>query len=212
VDCTGTGPLRIQLREVEAGAFPDNERAGTVDEARHLAAQILKEAEENAVAVRERAFQEGLKEGLEKGRRKAEEAMSEMVQKTKDVLMEAEAERAALFNSTEREIVELALEIAKRVVAAELKVNPDVVVAIAKEALVLVRDRPHMLVLVHPDDLETCNQARQRFEVLLPDAGALRVLPDIRIERGGCLIDTGQGVVDATLGSRWAEVIESMKG
>jgi flagellar assembly protein FliH len=197
---------------VEVDASGGKGRAGTVEEAQHLAAQILKEAEEQAVAVRERAYQEGFHQGLTDGRRRAEEAMSKMVQDIKDILSEAEAERAAIINSTEREIVELALEIAKRVVAAELRLNPEVVVAIAKEALVLVRDRPHILVQVHPDDLETCKQARQQLEVLVPDGAALRILPDIRIERGGCVINTGQGVVDATFGSRWAAVIESMKG
>jgi flagellar assembly protein FliH len=197
---------------LEVDSFGGVGRVSTAEEAQHVAAQIMKEAEEQAVAVRERAYQEGFNEGLKEGRRRAEEAMSKMLQNTKEILREAEAERAAIMNSTEREIVELVLETAKRVVAAELKVNPDVVVAITKEALTLVRDRPHMLVQVHPDDLETCNQARQQLEALVPDGGALRILPDIRIERGGCVIDTGQGVVDATFGSRWAAIMESVKG
>ena len=205
------GSLRLSLRDVDP-SLGSIHRGLTVGDAERVAAQIIGEAEESAAAIRERAYREGIEQGAKEGRVQVEEAARKMVERMKELLREIEAERAAVLTLSERELVELSLEISKRIVAAELKVNQEVVVAIAKEALTLIRDRPYVLALVHPDDFEICNQARQQFEALLPEGAVLRILPDIKVERGGCVLDTGQGVVDATLDSRWAALMEALKG
>jgi len=181
-------------------------------EAEESAARVIAEAKEQASAIREQAYREGVERGLEEGLARARQESQEMLSKAREVLQEAEAERAAILNQMEREIVELAQEIAGRIVAAELKLNHEVVTAIAKEALTLVRDRPQVMMFVHPDDLNACQQASPQFEALLPENAVLRILPDSQVKRGGCILDTGEGVVDATLDSRWAAIIEALKG
>jgi flagellar assembly protein FliH len=191
-------------QETKAG----EDRAGAAD----AAAQIVAAAREEAARIREQAYREGFEAGFRDGVARGEESAREILERARAVLAAAEAERTATINRLEKEILELAQEIARRIVAAEIKTNQEVVLAIMKEALTLVRDRPHVLVLVHPDDLAVCQQARQQFEALLPDNAVLRILPDLRVERGGCIVDTGEGVVDATLASRWAMLLEELKG
>jgi flagellar assembly protein FliH len=40
------------------------------------------------------------------------------------------------------------------------------------------------------------------------DKSRLRIVEDIRIVRGGCLIETSQGDLDATLPARWRQVVQ----
>ncbi|MGQ9512516.1 FliH/SctL family protein [Thermodesulfitimonas sp.] len=194
----------LDSREAEAG------KAGA--DAADAAAQIIAEAKEEAARIREQAYREGFEAGFRDGVARGEESARGILEQARAVLAAAEAERTATIDRLEKEIIELAQEMAKRIVAAELKTNQEVVLAIIKEALTLVRDRPQVLVLVHPDDLAICQQARPQFEALLPDKAVLRILPDPAVERGGCVIDTGEGVVDATLASRWAMLLEELKG
>ncbi|MEW6447606.1 MAG: FliH/SctL family protein [Bacillota bacterium] len=207
----GSGPRRLHLRRL-SDPGQDSSPEFTIADAKESAARIITEAKEQASAIKEKAYNEGLRKGLEEGLARAAQESQEMFARAREVLQEAEAERAATINQMEKEIVELAREIASRIVAAELKVNHEVVAAIAKEALALVRDRPHLMIFVHPDDLVACQQARPQFEALLPENAVLRILPDSQVKRGGCIIDTGEGVVDATLDSRWAAIIEALKG
>lgn len=217
VTLDGNAYRRLVLRELKATvAGKSGSREVKAEEngadAANTAAQIIAAAKEEADKIREQAYREGFEAGFREGVAHGEESAREMLERARAVLAAAEAERTATFNRLEKEILELAQEIAKRIVAAELKTNQEVVLAITKEALTLVRDRPHILVLVHPDDLAVCQQARQQFEALLPDNAVLRILPDLKVERGGCIVDTGEGVVDATLASRWAMLLEELKG
>lgn len=208
----GTALRRLHLRQLSIDPGEDKNPELTVAEAEESAARIIAEAKEQASAIREQAYREGVEQGLQEGLARAGQESQEILAKARAVLQAAETERAAILNQMERELVELAQEIAKRIVAAELKVNREVVAAIAKEALALVRDRPHVMMFVHPDDLNACQQARPQFEALLPENAVLRILPDSQVKRGGCILDTGEGVVDATLDSRWAAIMEALKG
>lgn len=213
----GSAYRRLALRElkVTAAGNPGSQETKAEEngaDAANTAAQIIAAAREEADEIREQAYREGFEAGFRDGVARGEESAREILERARAVLTAAEAERAAIINRLEKEILELAQEIARRIVAAELKTNQEVILAIAKEALTLVRDRPHILVLVHPDDLVICQQARQQFEALLPDNAVLRILPDPGVERGGCIVDTGEGVVDATLASRWAMLLEELKG
>lgn len=204
---------RLTLRELTPAPEKTQELHPNETEVdRDAAAQLIEEAKAEALRIKERAYQEGYEAGFREGLAQGKAAAQEILARAQAVLLEAEAERKSTINRLEKELLELAQEIARRIVAAELKVNREVVLAILKEALTLVRDRPYVLVLVHPDDLAICQEARAQFEALLPENAVLRILPDLRVERGGCLIDTGEGVVDATLGSRWAMLLEELKG
>ncbi|MEW6181655.1 MAG: FliH/SctL family protein [Bacillota bacterium] len=211
VDFGDTGPRCLPLRRLEDLVMEASQKLSAEDP-RQAAARIVKEAEEQASSVREQAYREGFEKGYREGRAGAEEETRLMLVRMRETLREVEAERVSTLTQLEREVVDLAQGIAERIVASELKTNPEVVLSIAREALSIVRDRPSILAQVNPDDLETCQQARQQFEMLLPEGAVLRILPDPQVERGGCVLDTGQGVVDATLVSRWAEIIEAMKG
>ncbi|MEW6572613.1 MAG: FliH/SctL family protein [Bacillota bacterium] len=206
----GSALRHLHLRQLSIDTDENPEL--TMADAKESAARIIADAKEQSAAIREQAYQEGYRRGLEEGLERAGQEFQEKLTMASEVLQEAEAERAAIINQMERELVELAQEIASRIVAAELKVNHEVVVAIAREALALVRDRPQVMMFVHPDDLAACQQARSQFEALLPEHAVLRILPDSEVKRGGCIVDTGEGVVDATLDSRWAAIIEALKG
>ncbi len=217
VTLDGSTYRRLALRELKVAAAgkPDSQEAKAEEngaDAANTAAQIIAAAREEADRIREQAYREGFEAGFRDGVARGEESARDIMERARAVLAAAEAERTATINRLEKEILELAQEIARRIVAVELKTNQEVVLAITKEALTLVRDRPHVLVLVHPDDLAICQQARQQFEALLPDNAVLRILPDPGVERGGCIVDTGEGVVDATLASRWAMLLEELKG
>uniref|UniRef100_A0A7C1IZN8 Flagellar assembly protein FliH/Type III secretion system HrpE domain-containing protein n=1 Tax=Ammonifex degensii TaxID=42838 RepID=A0A7C1IZN8_9THEO len=206
---------RLELRELSPAEKRQDLQNGRMEdrgEAAETAAQIVAQAEEETVRIREEAYRQGFEAGFRDGRARGEEKAREMMERARAVLNEAEAERAAVLSRLEKEIVALAQEIARRIVAAELRVNPQVIVGVAKEALALVRDRPHLMLLVHPEDQAVCQQARREFEALLPENAVLRILPDLGVERGGCIIETGEGVVDATMGTRWARMVEELKG
>jgi len=90
--------------------------------------------------------------------------------------------------------------LARQVVRSELAAHPAQVAAVAHEALdTLLLSARHVTVRVHPDDHALVAQGAS--EVL--DARGARLLADAGVSRGGCLVESDIGIIDASIEARW---------
>lgn len=151
--------------------------------------------------LREAARAEGYAEGLAAGRAKAEQACGQMKQL-------AESFDNTLDNldfHIADMVLELALDVARQVVAGELAVRPQHLLDVVNQALKLMAESSRgARLLLNPEDAAL---VRPYLDQVL-DKNRLRIVEDIRIVRGGCLIETPQGDLDATLPSRWRQVVQ----
>ncbi len=93
-----------------------------------------------------------------------------------------------------------ATQLARQIVRSELSVRPELVQAVAREATEsLLLSARHITLRVHPDDQALVAQGAA--DVLA--ARGARLIADGRIARGGCLVESDIGVLDATLQARW---------
>lgn len=151
--------------------------------------------------LREAARAEGYAEGLAAGRVEGEQACGRMKQL-------AESFTTTLDNLDFRladMLLELALDVARQVVAGELAVRPERILDVVNLALKQMAEtsREARLIL-NPED---ATLVRPHLEQVL-DKNRLRIVEDIRIVRGGCLIETAQGDLDASLPVRWRQVVQ----
>ncbi|AWI53037.1 hypothetical protein DEH84_06035 [Aquabacterium olei] len=97
-------------------------------------------------------------------------------------------------------IAGVALELARQAVRTELLQRPEVVVAVAEEALGALLSSARQIVLrLNPDDHAL---AQGQLDELLQARGA-RVVPDPMLARGGCIVESDIAIVDATVEARW---------
>ena len=110
--------------------------------------------------------------------------------------------RATLYQQTESELVRLALEIAKKVIHLEVRSNDRVALGLARAALSRVPNRTPATIHLNPDDL-TYVEANQH---LLPSSHVLTFIEDKAIARGGCVVHTEMGEIDASIEQQYAEI------
>lgn len=150
------------------------------------------------------AFEDARKQGYEAG---LEQGRSEMDQETKRLHQLAESLGSALDSLDFRladEVLNLALDVAKQVIAGELAARPERILDVVKLALRQVAESTREArLLLNPEDAQL---VRPILNELL-DKSRLRIVEDVRIVRGGCLIETPQGDLDASLQARWRQVI-----
>jgi flagellar assembly protein FliH len=98
------------------------------------------------------------------------------------------------------DILELALQLAKGMLKQALRVKPELILPIVREAIeyLPVLQQPALLML-NPEDAKT---VREGIGEEL-DKGGWRVIDDALIERGGCKIDTASNQIDAQASARW---------
>ncbi len=163
-------------------------------------------AEERLAALRaeaERAgFEEGLARGTEQARAQAEHAL--------EAVHAAEREVAGMRDSylahAEAAAVELALQIAQKVLGAAIAADPKAVLGIVSGALLRTTDRDHLVLEVNPADFELVRDAAAELAARMGGINRMEVLSERRVDRGGCVVRTEEGEIDARIGAQMERV------
>jgi flagellar assembly protein FliH len=161
-------------------------------------------AQAQADAIRAQAREEGYAAGLQ--------AAAAQLAPALDALEAAaggfEALRAETAGAVERGAVALALRIAEHALGAALEVQPERVVDAVRGALRRLAERDRVVVLVNPDDLDAVREASDALIVQLGGIDSLDVQAERRVTRGGAVVRTVEGEVDATLETKLARARE----
>jgi len=101
-----------------------------------------------------------------------------------------------MLESLEKHVINLAADIATKIVA-DLPIDKMLVESVVKDALAKAEKDAEIVVLLHPDDLDLLIKGDS--ELLDDTQGTDKVLfkPSSDVTRGGCLLDTHYGLVDA---------------
>jgi flagellar assembly protein FliH len=105
----------------------------------------------------------------------------------------------------------LALRLARLMVSHAARTNPEIVLATLAAALRRAQELDVINVRLNPEDIDTVAGYLKTTPAL---AGQIENLPldqDPAIERGGCIIETSAGVVDATHANQFSTLMEQFQ-
>ncbi|MBM3266057.1 MAG: hypothetical protein FJZ01_00275 [Candidatus Sericytochromatia bacterium] len=210
------------------------EREQLLAEARLKAAQILTDAQEEAARIRADAEQQGaqaledfeltrlerfeqLREearaaGYTEGRAQADEEGAKIIEEAIETLNRARLSYPRAVKENQEKLIELALQVAEKIIGAEIEARPDVVLETLDVALTRVTDLESVQIRVHPDDLPIVKEKEDEYRDLLAQVKKLEFVPSPKIQRGGVFIETSSGTVDATLKTQLSIIAEVLRG
>lgn len=169
---------------------------GSVYDAKSDAARIVADAHADAERVREQARAEGREQG------RAEVAAT---------LVAAQKLAAQRVAGAEDELMTLGVRIAERILRRQLDLEPERVTDIARGALEQARAQRDLVMRVHPDDVSILERERPGLLARLSVSAQLLIRADESIARGGCVIDSDLGTVDARLEVQLAAIERALR-
>jgi flagellar assembly protein FliH len=194
--------IRLQAEMVLDEAARDAD--ALVADAHNRARALIEDAAARADAIAQDARGRGHDEGFDAGRAAAGAEMNDMLVTMRGLLEMARVERHKLIEEAEPELVRLALGIAERVLHQQVALDRGVVVAMAKTAIARLIERDTVTVRVNPADLECMREHRDDL-IAIGDIRNLRLLEDQRVDRGGVVVETDAGTIDARIGTQLDE-------
>jgi flagellar assembly protein FliH len=197
---------RATVRE-EAQALIDMAAADAealLTDAHERARTMIEDSAARAEQIAENTRRAAHDEGYAHGMQSAELEMSELLATMRNLIEMARAERHKIIETAEPEIVRLAMGIAERVLHQQVALDRNVVVEMAKAAISRLLERDAITVRVNPADLERMREHREDV-LALGDVKNLRIIEDQRVDRGGVLVETDAGSVDARISTQVAE-------
>jgi flagellar assembly protein FliH len=153
-----------------------------------------------------RGFSDGEKKGYEQGERAGSEAaavhLEPVLQSLKQMLQEMDALQRREYRHFEKELVDLALAVARKIIGREVAANPEAVAGLLRDALSRIEHAGSLSIRMNPDDLQRLVDVQPRLLEGLVEPGRVRFEADATIGAGGCFIESEAGDIDARLEHR----------
>ncbi|MBK7952730.1 MAG: flagellar assembly protein FliH [Candidatus Accumulibacter sp.] len=196
----------LARRPATAAATVPLERAGEEEQTLPEPVAVLPSAEE-VDAIRRQAQASGHAAGHAAGYAEGIAATQTEAMAIATLLDKLHQALTVIDQGVAEQLLALAIEIANQVVRQSLRVQPELLLSVVREALSTLH--PHHgqpLLFVHPDDAVL---VRKHLGEQLAHA-SWRVIDDSTLTVGGCRVELGTSEVDATLETRWRRVIEAI--
>jgi flagellar assembly protein FliH len=178
------------------------------------AKNMIAEAEKQAVEIKEAAQKQGYEDGnaagytdgTEKAGVEAEQKYSEFLNTMKNLAESAAGEKHKIISGTEDDIVDLSIDIARKVVNQELSASRDIVINFVQEAIKLLEDKEKIIIYANPQDINLIKAHRDEFRELVDTADSLHILPDEFLERGECRLESKSEIIDTDINYQFWEI------
>jgi len=165
-----------------------------------------------------RGKEEGLKRGLDEAKERLDEERKRLFKEVEEEKekalgrlrgllegLEEEINRAVL--SLDKGVLKLSLKIAQKLLLKEVKTDQELLLRIIREALQYIAEGIEVVVRLNPEDYRFLEENK----VLLPRNYRFKILPDEGVKRGGAILESQMGVIDATLEKRWEMVLKALE-
>ena len=165
---------------------------------------LISRAKEEANSIREAAAKEGYQEGLQ--------AAKEDINLVKEAITEFFNAKQEVYESIAPDILEISLDIAKKIIKKEMNENPEILLENIKDILKgLSKEETKIILKVNPIQVA---MLKQEIPEAMSTAGLeakVIIIPDETVMEGGCMITTTNGVIDATIETQLAIISEVLK-
>jgi flagellar assembly protein FliH len=164
--------------------------------------------EARLAALERDAFSKGFAQGERAGAEAAAQRGEAMLRRLTDTLEELTTLREQMIHQTERQMVQLALAIARRIVHREVSIDQDLLIAMARVALDRLGESAQVTVRLNPQDFEATSAVRSTEW-----AGThVTVVADARVGRGGCSVESDFGLMNVGVDAQIHEIARALLG
>ena len=187
-------------------------KAAAAQEISLLKAQAAEEITRMKEQGAEEARMQGLSQGLENARLQMAEQVQETTEGCNSMIGAAEQDARQIILEAEPHIIDLVLAVSRKIIMDEVTERQEVVLNLVRSALERVRDQNQINIHVSAEDYELVLQARRELQGIVGAEQSLTITADAVLNKGGCLIETSFGTVEAGVETQLESIQRVLRG
>ncbi|RKX89905.1 MAG: flagellar assembly protein FliH [Spirochaetes bacterium] len=176
------------------------------NEADALKEKTLSELDE----IRSKAESEGFEKGREEGFEVGKQEVERLIKQLHGMLDKIIEKRNEIIDETETQLINLVLMIAKKVIKVISENQKNVVINNVIQALRKLKSRGEVLIRVNLEDVELTSEHVKDFMRMVENVRSVTVVEDSTVDKGGCIIESDFGEIDARISSQLSEIEEKI--
>jgi len=164
------------------------EASEIIEKAKVDAEMLLQKTKEECEELKKSATEEGLQKGLE--------TYNEEIMRLSDSIKKLRVDLQSM-------VLPVALKAAKKIVRKQLDLFPETIVEIVLETIKPISESQQVTIYVHKDDKEILDRQKPRLKEILEQVELLTIQERDDIEKGGCIVKTESGMINASSENQW---------
>nr|WP_297358021.1 flagellar assembly protein FliH [uncultured Caldimonas sp.] len=190
------------------GSLADGESGPVQPEAPAPAPEVVSEEHQAQLQqARQAGYKDGYRDGLSALENFKQSYAAQITAQVGQIAQAFQAQLELMEQQLAQSLAQVASDIARQVVRSELQTRPELIETVAQEALsTLLHSARHIRVHVHPEDHRLLTEQGQ----LDLESRQARLVPDAAIARGGCVVESDIGVIDAAIETRWRQAVAAL--
>lgn len=214
------------IKEAEQTAFNEvkekNDEAQVIkqkaeDEARDLlenaekqAHDMITDSERQVAEIQETSKKEGYTEGREDGFADGKAEVERLIEHLHSIISNAIEKRNQIIDQSETQIIDLVLLISQKIIKVISENQKNVVINNVIQALRKLKSRGDVVIRVNLEDVKLTSDHVKDFMRMVENVRSITVMEDSSVDRGGCIIETDFGRIDARISSQFKEIEEKI--
>lgn len=166
---------------------------------------LVSRAQEESENIKKSAFEEGYRLGLEKSSTDLEVFRTQLAN-----FMNAKKD---VFEYIAPDILEISVEIAKTIIKKELESDPQVLINTIVDVLRSVsKNEPKINIRVRPQAVQFIKDTIPNITYQYGIDSKINIISDPSIDDGGCVFQTSNGIVDASIDTQLEIIKKALEG
>ena len=166
---------------------------------------LISRAQEEADTIKETAAKEGYRAGIEQ----AESDIIELRSKIADFI----SAKKEVFEYIAPDILEISVDIAQKIIKKEVTQNPQIILETILDVMNSIsKEESRITVRLNPLQADLVRTELPEYISSMGVEAKINVVSDDSISEGGCIINTNNGIVDASLDTQLEIIKEALKG
>ncbi len=147
-------------------------------------------------------FKEGEKTGIEEGK----EAVRPFIEDFLTISKQISDEKSIILHKSEKNVITICYLIAKKIIKKEIEKDDKIILNIIRGSLNYISGETRILLKLNPEDYNIIKEYEKELTIAMSDIKDFSIEANEKITRGGYLIETDSGDIDARLETKIDEL------
>lgn len=170
------------------------------------AAKIIQDAHSEEQKIKTSAKEDGFKQGHDEGYSAGESEIGRLVDRLRKMVEAVMLRREEILKETEQQIIDLVILMTRKVVKIISETQKTTIMSNILAALKKVKARGTVALHVNLEDLRLATANVDEFIKRVENIQGITVVEDSTVEKGGCIVETDFGAIDARISSQLNEL------
>ncbi len=189
----------------EGGLRKEEILSKSLDEAEELLRNARAEVSTIEAKAEADGFEKGRKSGYEAGLSETEP----LINTFRELIKELKEVRRTFYEKSEEEMIHLVISVARTVLGIEIQENPTLVRTVIRKAVLTLKARENVNIRVNPEDMAEAEEFKPDLRKDIQSSENVSFQADPLITRGGCMVETNIGSIDARIETQLEAIRES---